>query len=78
MDISDGKQARRLNKSSPLGQMFDHGLDSIVSSSIGYNMCILYQVGDDRFFLCSTVLIVVGIFYFASWAEHFTGKLVTA
>ena len=28
-DCADGKQARRLNASSPLGQLFDHGCDAI-------------------------------------------------
>ena len=29
LDAADGKQARRLNASSPLGQIFDHGCDAI-------------------------------------------------
>ncbi|SBS98949.1 ethanolaminephosphotransferase, putative [Plasmodium malariae] len=31
LDALDGKQARRTNTSSPLGQLFDHGCDSITS-----------------------------------------------
>jgi ethanolaminephosphotransferase len=27
--VVDGKQARRTNSSSPLGQLFDHGCDAI-------------------------------------------------
>lgn len=30
MDAIDGKQARRTNSSSPLGQLFDHGCDAVV------------------------------------------------
>ena len=29
LDAVDGKQARRLNLSGPLGELFDHGMDSI-------------------------------------------------
>lgn len=29
LDAIDGKQARRTGSSSPLGQLFDHGLDGI-------------------------------------------------
>jgi phosphatidylglycerophosphate synthase len=29
LDAIDGKQARRTNSSSPLGELFDHGCDAI-------------------------------------------------
>lgn len=29
LDATDGKQARRLSSSSPLGELFDHGCDSM-------------------------------------------------
>lgn len=29
MDALDGKQARRTGSSSPLGQLFDHGVDAL-------------------------------------------------
>ena len=29
LDATDGKQARRTNSSSPLGELFDHGCDSV-------------------------------------------------
>lgn len=32
LDAIDGKQARRTNSSSPLGQLFDHGCDSFSMS----------------------------------------------
>lgn len=38
LDMLDGKQARRLGCSSPLGQLFDHGCDSLSIS------CFLYSV----------------------------------
>lgn len=35
LDAIDGKQARRTNSSSPLGQLFDHGCDAAVKVSKG-------------------------------------------
>ena len=34
MDNVDGKQARRTGSSSPLGMVFDHGLDAITAYSL--------------------------------------------
>jgi ethanolaminephosphotransferase len=33
LDCMDGKQARRTNSSSPLGQLFDHGIDGLCNVS---------------------------------------------
>ena len=38
LDGIDGKQARRTGSSSPLGEMFDHGLDSWSTSLFVINM----------------------------------------
>ena len=37
LDGTDGKQARRTGSSSPLGEMFDHGLDSWSTSLFAIN-----------------------------------------
>jgi hypothetical protein len=38
LDATDGKQARRTNSSSPLGELFDHGCDSMTQSkSVGFS-----------------------------------------
>ena len=39
LDAIDGKQARRTKTSSPLGELFDHGCDSISTGKI--NMIML-------------------------------------
>lgn len=42
LDCMDGKQARRTSSSSPLGQLFDHGVDCVSNlSHIGLMQCIL-------------------------------------
>lgn len=40
-DNVDGKQARRTNSSSPLGELFDHGCDALNCSVKGYNICLI-------------------------------------
>jgi len=34
LDAIDGKQARRTNSSTPLGELFDHGCDAVSSGKI--------------------------------------------
>lgn len=41
LDAIDGKQARRTNSSSPLGELFDHGCDSISTGSLNLLLLIL-------------------------------------
>jgi ethanolaminephosphotransferase len=45
LDAVDGKQARRTNQSSPLGQLFDHGCDAINSSLICFLYCQNHLLG---------------------------------
>ncbi|CDR94645.1 ethanolamine phosphatidyltransferase, putative [Babesia bigemina] len=44
-DGIDGKQARKLGMSSPLGQLLDHGLDAVVTVFYPYICCTLYPGG---------------------------------
>ena len=75
LDALDGKQARRLNASSPLGLLFDHGTDAcssfyvpIVTGSISYYNNI-YQYLLLYFPIMTT-------FFFNTWEEYYTGELV--
>lgn len=36
LDAIDGKQARRTNSSTPLGELFDHGCDSLSTGTIDF------------------------------------------
>lgn len=36
LDAIDGKQARRTNSSSPLGELFDHGCDSLSTGMLDF------------------------------------------
>ena len=45
LDAIDGKQARRTNTSTPLGELFDHGCDSISTIFVALSACISCQLG---------------------------------
>lgn len=45
LDAIDGKQARRTGTSTPLGELFDHGCDSISTVFIALSACIAVQLG---------------------------------
>lgn len=56
LDAIDGKQARRTNSSSPLGELFDHGCDSLSTVFVVLGTCIAVQLGtnpDWMFFVAS-------------------------
>ena len=74
MDNIDGKQARRTNSSSPLGELFDHGCDAlncsigaiiqIASFGLGYTWRSLF-----------VIFISTWAFYLPTWEEYHTGIL---
>lgn len=45
LDAIDGKQARRTGTSSPLGELFDHGCDSLSTIFVAVSACISVQLG---------------------------------
>ena len=77
IDNLDGRQARRTGSSSPLGLLFDHGVDAInVSISTMVMMAILQLDSTPKLFYLWTT--VFAPFVFATWEEFYTGKLVLA
>ncbi|KAI6241695.1 hypothetical protein M3Y99_00331300 [Aphelenchoides fujianensis] len=75
LDATDGKQARRTNSSSPLGELFDHGCDSMTQVFVTLNLCYAMQLGLHRNFVFATVVISVAMFYIAHWSTYCTGYL---
>ena len=74
LDCLDGKQARRLNASSPLGQMFDHGCDSLNSTFI--LMITISALGLGQDFICPYMFsFPMGVFASAQLCEYFSGIL---
>lgn len=74
LDEMDGKQARRTGNSSPLGLLFDHGLDSF---TMGFQTMVLAkccQVGDNmKAIVC--VMAPCASFHFSTLEEYYTGGL---
>lgn len=74
LDCMDGKQARRTNTSSPLGQLFDHGVDCLGNlNSISAASAYLMLGGTNWFFVSQACLQFS--FFMAQWEEYYTGIL---
>lgn len=75
LDAVDGKQARRTNSSSPLGELFDHGCDSLSTVFVVLGVCVAVQLGtnpDWMFFCCFAGMF---LFYCAHWQTYVSGTL---
>lgn len=73
-DCMDGKQSRRTNTSSPLGQLFDHGFDCICSM-LQVSVAVTYlQIGDTYYHYCLQG-IFQWAFFCAQWEEYYTHVL---
>jgi ethanolaminephosphotransferase len=73
LDNVDGKQARRVGASSPLGLLFDHGCDAINSGFFGpvIMMMVMGSRADGWRHLLSWLLATVP-FFFTTWEEYWT------
>lgn len=72
-DAVDGKQARRTNSSSPLGELFDHGCDALG--------CALEALAFGSTAMCGRATfwfwVIAAIpFYGATWENYFTNTLI--
>ena len=77
-DGIDGKQARRLGMSGPLGELFDHGLDSWSSFFIPITLFsvfgkIEYSIPPVRMFFCMWSVFMC--FFLSHWEKYNTGLL---
>lgn len=75
LDACDGKQARRTQSQSQLGELFDHGCDSLSTIFIALIVAINCKMGDNPpllFFQCSYAIC---LFYIAHWQTYVSGSL---
>jgi len=71
MDAWDGKQARRTGSSSALGQLFDHGCDSVSTTFIGLAIC----AGARLEFGPRSLITMISLqlpFWMSQWEEYHT------
>lgn len=76
MDAMDGKQARRTQSSSPLGQLVDHGCDCLCMLSHNVQAVAVFHGRPLFVFLLLTVTQLV--FFVAQFEEYHTGVLNTS
>ena len=78
LDGIDGKQARRTGRSSPLGELFDHGVDAsalVLIISAAYN---LFGQNDDGFGISPIRMYAllcwnISAFHLVHWEKYNTG-----
>lgn len=75
LDAIDGKQARRTNTSSPLGELFDHGMDSISVILVSNVTFICFGAGAEPGLMFIFCLICNIGYYISHWSAYITGKL---
>jgi len=76
-DNMDGKQARRTNSSSPLGLLFDHGVDAVNSLFGSVNWMVAMQLTTNDLWLSWAILFgPYALFFISTWEEYYTGKLI--
>ena len=74
MDNVDGKQARRTGASSPLGELFDHGVDALNCPLGGLIQASAMGLGHSGATLFC-VLVGCWAMYSSTWEEYHTGTL---
>ncbi|KAE8654704.1 Choline/ethanolaminephosphotransferase 1 [Hibiscus syriacus] len=72
-DAVDGKQARRTNSSSPLGELFDHGCDALACAfeTMAFGSTAMCGAGSFWFWAISAIP-----FYSATWEHYFSNSLI--
>lgn len=75
LDAIDGKQARRTNNSTPLGELFDHGCDSISTVFVALSACIAVQLGNHPGWMFFQCFCAMTLFYCAHWQTYVSGTL---
>lgn len=78
MDAIDGKQARKTGTSSPLGELFDHGCDSINSlmqTVLALAPLQLLTANEEPWISFVTLVCVTWMFFISIWQQFFTSVL---
>lgn len=76
LDAIDGKQARRTNTSSPLGELFDHGCDAVSTVCVTLSVSCALSMGSHPNYLFYFFIHTTGLFYLAHWQTYCSGSLI--
>ncbi|KYK62918.1 CDP-alcohol phosphatidyltransferase superfamily protein [Toxoplasma gondii TgCatPRC2] len=71
LDAVDGKQARRTNSSTPLGQLFDHGCDSFSTVFAVFINAATARMGVCMFSYVLLAILQMQMFIYSWWEIHF-------
>ncbi|XP_068220799.1 choline/ethanolaminephosphotransferase 1 isoform X2 [Palaemon carinicauda] len=75
LDAIDGKQARRTGTSSPLGELFDHGCDSLSTVFVSLGVACSVRLGTHPYWMFFQCMMAVTLFYCAHWQTYVSGTL---
>lgn len=75
LDAIDGKQARRTNTNTPLGELFDHGCDSLSTVFVMTGCCVALKLGQEPYVFLFEIAVSEFCFYLAHWQTYVTGTL---
>nr|BAN40446.1 choline/ethanolaminephosphotransferase, putative [Entamoeba invadens] len=73
-DNIDGRQARRTHNATPLGELFDHGNDSIMIGIFALFVVLCLHVSTTLTLIVLLMLYLV--FFLSHWEEYHTGVLI--
>ncbi|XP_046861399.1 cholinephosphotransferase 1-like [Xenia sp. Carnegie-2017] len=73
LDAIDGKQARRTNSSSPLGELFDHGCDAMSMVIVMSGVSVALKLGEVPHIMVFLTFAACVLFYFTHWRAYVTG-----
>merc|ERR1712241_696067 len=75
LDAIDGKQARRTKSSNALGELFDHGCDSMSTIFVTLAGACAMGMGHIQYFMMFQCLMASSLFYLAHWQTYVTGQM---
>lgn len=73
LDGTDGKQARRTQSASPLGELFDHGCDSLSTVFVALGTAVTCCLGMNPWYMLASCLAATVLFYASHWQTYMTG-----
>ncbi|KAL7713379.1 Choline/ethanolaminephosphotransferase [Entamoeba marina] len=73
-DNLDGKQARKTKNSSPLGELFDHGVDTFMVGIFGLIVITVLEI--TYFQKMILLVLLLSVFYMSHWEEYHTNTLI--
>jgi phosphatidylglycerophosphate synthase len=80
LDNIDGKQARRtrnkfinLGTGSPLGMLFDHGVDSLCSFMLTIQFLEIIRLRNFNIIILAVFIFIMAVFFSALWNQYSTG-----